>query len=166
MFWEIHSVSVTHSPPPPLDFQIHFCFADGICDMSTMHSDARTDLERSFYLFIKATNNVLTEKSNLPPHVLFALDNAIRRVTEHLVGLIRPGLRMKFVSSPHSFVFPSFADFIPAVSNMSSVTTNDNPSLSPGSGRPMTFAPLESSSTDELARLHIRYTRLLQTNRE
>ena len=86
-------------------FSTHFPFADEICDTSTMHSDARTDLERSFYLFIKATNNVLAEKSNLPPHVLFALDNAIRRVTEHLVGLIRPGSTTFFVLSFDSIVF-------------------------------------------------------------
>ncbi|CAF4454494.1 unnamed protein product, partial [Rotaria magnacalcarata] len=37
------------------------------------------------------TNAVLSSKNSLPPHVLFALDNVIRRVAEHLVGLIRPG---------------------------------------------------------------------------
>jgi len=118
-----------------------------ICDMSTMNSDARTDLERSFYLFIKAMNSVLAAKSNLPPHVLFALDNAIRRVTEHLVAMIRP-------------------DFIAAMSNTSAMATNDNASLSPISGRPLTFGPAEPSSNDEMTRLHFRYTSLIETNRK
>ena len=131
--------------------------------MPRMHSDARTDLERSFYFFIKATNNVLAEKSNLPPHVLFALDNAIRRVTEHLVGLIRPGLN---TSEEKQLLILIYLDFIPAVSNMSSMTTNDNPSLSPISARPLSFAPIDTSSTDETAQLHMKYIRLTQTNRE
>lgn len=74
-----------------------------------MDSDSRTDLERSFYFFIKAVsdefsriivkylknsfqaNSVLMSQNSRAPHVLFALDNVIRRVVEYLVSLIRPG---------------------------------------------------------------------------
>lgn len=86
-------------------------FSDEICDMSTMNTDARTDLERSFYFFIKATNSVLAAKSNLPPHVLFALDNAIRRVTEHLVAMIRPGSFRNGIFFSKTFFFLLFQRF-------------------------------------------------------
>ena len=45
---------------------------------------------RLVYYFFQS-NAVLSSKNSLSPHVLFALDNIIRRVAEHLVGLIRPG---------------------------------------------------------------------------
>ncbi|CAF4865225.1 unnamed protein product, partial [Rotaria socialis] len=50
-------------------------------------------------------NNVLSSRNILPPHVLFALDNIIRRVAENLVGLIR-------------------SDFIPAVNNLAPLTSS------------------------------------------
>ncbi|CAF3855536.1 unnamed protein product, partial [Rotaria sp. Silwood1] len=78
---------------------------DQICNRTTMDSDLRIDLERSFYLFVKAANNVLSSRNFQPPHVLFALDNVIRRIVEQLVGLIRP-------------------DFIPAVNTMRPLTVN------------------------------------------
>lgn len=43
------------------------------------------------YIWSFQANSVLSSKHGLAPHVLFALDNVIRRVIEQLVGLIRPG---------------------------------------------------------------------------
>ncbi|CAF2127693.1 unnamed protein product [Rotaria magnacalcarata] len=120
---------------------------DKICDKSELDSDSRTDLERSCYLFIKATNAVLSSKNSLPPHVLFALDNVIRRVAEHLVGLIRPD----FVSSIASVATPMTASDI---ATFSSTTSR---------------SPLLLNSTDvlseEIARLHKQYAELLERNR-
>ncbi|CAF1317602.1 unnamed protein product [Rotaria sordida] len=70
-----------------------------------MDSDLRIDLERSFYLFVKAANNVLSSRNFQPPQVLFALNTVIRRIVEQLIGLIR-------------------SDFIPAVNNMIPLTRN------------------------------------------
>lgn len=112
-----------------------------------MNSDARTDLERSFYFFIKATNNVLSSKNDLPPHVLFALDNVIRRVVENLVSLIRP-------------------DFIPAANNALPMTPNDNGSTSPMVSRSSLFPGSDSMKTDEVTRLHQQYSNLASTSRQ
>ncbi|CAF1521899.1 unnamed protein product [Adineta ricciae] len=118
-----------------------------ICDNSTLDSDSRTDLERSFYLFIKATNTVLSSKNGLPPHVLFALDNVIRRVAEHLVGFIRP-------------------DFLPAVSNITPITPGDSTTMSSTNTRSPLFLSINEGNNEEMARLHQLYLKLIHANRE
>ncbi|CAF0773124.1 unnamed protein product [Adineta ricciae] len=118
-----------------------------ICDNSTLDSDSRTDLERSFYLFIKATNTVLSSKNGLPPHVLFALDNVIRRVAEHLVGFIRP-------------------DFLPAVSNITPITPSDSTTMSSTNTRSPLFLSINEGNNEEMARLHQLYLKLVHANRE
>ncbi|UJR22105.1 hypothetical protein I4U23_025170 [Adineta vaga] len=118
-----------------------------ICDNSKLDSDSRTDLERSFYLFIKATNTVLSSKNGLPPHVLFALDNVIRRVAEFLVGFIRP-------------------DFVPAISTITPMTPNDSSSMSSTNVRSPLFSGINEGNSEEVTRLHQQYLKLVQTNRD
>jgi hypothetical protein len=119
---------------------------DLICDNSKPDSDARTDLERSFYLFIKATNTVLSSKNGLSPHVLFALDNIIRRVAEHLVGLIR-------------------TDFIPAVNAIVPITPSDISSSGVSHVRTPLFLGAIDGTNEEITRLHQKYSILIQSNR-
>ncbi|CAF4478225.1 unnamed protein product, partial [Didymodactylos carnosus] len=68
----------------PLQLAINTIF-----ESTQMDSDRRADLERACYCFIKAVNSVLLN-ANLVPHVLFALDNLVRRAVEVMVGYIRP----------------------------------------------------------------------------
>jgi hypothetical protein len=103
-------------------------------------------MERSFYLFIKAANTVLSSKNCLSPHVLFALDNVIRRVAEHLVGLIRP-------------------DFIPAISNITPITPSDSSVSGVSGGRSPLFLSVADGTNEEIARLHHQYTKLIHKNR-
>ncbi|CAF1031276.1 unnamed protein product [Rotaria sordida] len=119
---------------------------DQICDKSELDSDSRTDLERACYLFIKAANAVLSSKNGLPPHVLFALDNMIRRVVEHLVGLIRP-------------------DFVSAVNNIAPITPSDAPTFRSIDSRSSLIQNTLDGANEEITRLHQQYAQLLQTNR-
>jgi hypothetical protein len=119
---------------------------DEICDNRKLDSNSRTDLERSFYLFIKATNTVLSSKNGLSPHVLFALDNIIRRVTEHLVGLIRP-------------------DFQPAISTITPITPSDSSQSNLSNARSPLFLSVTDGTNEEIVRLYQQYTKLIQTNR-
>ncbi|CAF4592052.1 unnamed protein product [Rotaria sp. Silwood1] len=120
---------------------------DQICDRTNMDSALRIDLERSFYFFIKAANNVLSSRNLQAPHVLFALDNIMRRVAEHLVGLIRP-------------------DFIPAVSNMTPLTPNNDLLTKGFHPRSLSINSLDGKINDEVARLHEQYRDLAEKNRE
>ncbi|CAF0727583.1 unnamed protein product [Rotaria sordida] len=119
---------------------------DQICDRTTMDSDLRIDLERSFYFFIKAANNVLS-RHRLPPHDLFALDNIMRRIAEDLVGLIR-------------------SDFIPAVNNMTPLTPNNDLLINALHARTLSTNSLDGKTIDEVTRLHEQYRKLTEKNRE
>ncbi|CAF3618392.1 unnamed protein product [Rotaria sp. Silwood1] len=118
---------------------------DKICAKTDLNSDTRTDLERACYLFIKATNIVLSCKNGLPPHVLFALDNVIRRVAEHLVGLIRP-------------------DFISSVNTIAPITPSDVSTSRSLSSRSPFFSQTMDITNEEITRLHQQYAQLLQTS--
>ncbi|CAM4785220.1 unnamed protein product [Rotaria magnacalcarata] len=120
---------------------------DNICDRANMDSDIRIDLERSFYLFIKAANNVLSSRNILPPHVLFALDNIIRRVAENLVGLIR-------------------SDFIPAVNNLAPLTSSTDLLTGISCSRTPSSSSFDGLVNDETTRLHQQYKKLAEKNRE
>ena len=109
---------------------------------------------------------MLSSKNHLPPHVLFALDNVIRRVAEHLVGLIRPGKILPSLFFNHTnlrFIYP---DFIPAVSSITPITPSDISSMSATNVRSPLFLGLSDGTTEEVARLHLQYMKLIQNNRE
>ncbi|CAF3121739.1 unnamed protein product [Rotaria sp. Silwood2] len=92
------------------------------------------------------TNTVLSSKNGLPPHVLFALDNVIRRVAEYLVGLIRP-------------------DFISAATSIAPITPSDAPTFRSTGSRSPFFPNPTDAANEEIARLHQQYAQLLQTSR-
>ncbi|CAF1581908.1 unnamed protein product [Adineta steineri] len=120
---------------------------DKVCDRTSMDDDLRIDLERSFYLFIKAANNVLTTRNILPPHVLFALDNIIRRIAEHLVGLIR-------------------SDFKTATNNMIPSTPNNDYRCNATHSRTVSTSSFDGSTNDETTRLYQQYRKLAEKNHD
>ncbi|UJR26998.1 hypothetical protein I4U23_008305 [Adineta vaga] len=120
---------------------------DMICNSTPIDENLRIDLERSFYLFIKAANTVLSTKNDLPPHVLFALDNIIRRIAEHFVGFIR-------------------SDFIPAVNNIIPSTPNGDCTHNLSQLRTLSSNSIDEMSNDEMTRLYQHYHKLVEKNRE
>ncbi|CAF4099468.1 unnamed protein product, partial [Rotaria sp. Silwood2] len=120
---------------------------DQICDRTKMDSDLRIDLERSFYFFIRAANNVLSSRNLQAPHVLFALDNIMRRIAEHLVGLIRP-------------------DFIPANSTMPPLTPGTDLLVGALHSTASSSNSLDGKINDEVTRLYEQYRTLAEKNRE
>ena len=133
------------------------------------------DLEQSFYLFIRAVwffclhglhihtlstffffkaNSVLSKINDLPPYVLFALDNIVRRIAEQLVGFIRSGKAFSF-SYDCQFVFLCVLDFIPAAVYRVPSTPNGDRASS-----------VDESTNDEVTRLYQQYRKLADKNRE
>ncbi|CAF4364030.1 unnamed protein product [Rotaria sp. Silwood2] len=121
---------------------------DQICNGTTMDSDLRIDLERSFYLFVKAANNVLSSRNFQPPHVLFALDNAIRRIVEQLPR-----------SNKHGH-------FIPAVNNMIPLTRNTDLLTSTSYLRTLSTNSPDGLINDEVTRVHKQHRTLVEKNPE
>ncbi|CAF0791592.1 unnamed protein product [Adineta ricciae] len=109
---------------------------DKICGETTIDEHLQMDLEQSFYLFIRAANSVLSQINDLPPYVLFALDNIVRRIAEQLVGFIR-------------------SDFIPAAAYRVPSTPNGDRANS-----------VDESTNDEVTRLYQQYRKLADKNRE
>ena len=94
--------------------------------------------------------------------MLFALDNVLRRVAEHLVGLIRPGKRVK--SSVDQW-FCCLVDFVPATNPVAPITPGDASSMNSLSVRTPMFLSVPDDTDEEMTRLHQEYTKLAQTNR-
>ena len=107
---------------------------------------------------------MLSSKNGLPPHVLFALDNVIRRVAEHLVGLIRPGKQSEV--SFDSFVCFHLIDFVPATNPIAPITPSDASSTGLSNTRTPLFLSVSDGSNEEINRLHQEYTKLIQKNRK
>lgn len=90
--------------------------------------------------------------------MLFALDIVIRRITEYLVSLIRPGLLLDLAQ----WTWPiTFVDFRSAEHNI----TPPTPLLSSQS-RLSSWSSLEDSLNDEVTNLHQRYKTIAKKNRE
>ena len=103
----------------------------------------------------------MASKNILPPHVLFALDNIIRRIAEYLVGLIRPGLLLSLSLHRYYRLLFSLLDFRPAEHSMVPLTPNhDSQSrLSSSNG-------VEELINDEIIKLHEQYKIVAQKSRE
>lgn len=88
----------------------------------------------------------------------------IRRVAEHLVGLIRPG---NVGLKRESFIALSIdsIDFVPGVGVVAPVTPSDPISAMSSSHSPF-FHGAGEGNQEEMTRLHQEYLKLTETNRK
>ena len=88
----------------------------------------------------------------------------IRRVAEHLVGLIRPGKISPKGNSSISFSTYSI-DFVPGIGVVAPNTSSDPASAMSNSGSPFFIGAVDGNN-EETVRLHQQYLKLTENNRK